>query len=581
MTPPPGLGDNANEADRTDDLGRPSGAVSGSGISGGAISGESALASFGASGPLSGHRVGGRYELVAPIASGGMARVWEGRDTVLNRPVAVKILHPHLATDRGFLLRFRREAVAAAGLSHRSIVSIYDTVSCEDPDSIDGIEAIVMELINGNTLRTILDRTGRLSASDAVKLGTQIADALGEAHRCGTVHRDIKPSNIMFCSDGRVIVTDFGIAKAGEDTDLTVTGTLLGTAKYLAPEQVHGDDVDPRADLYALGVVLFEVLTGRAPFQADTDAATALARLHQEPPRPSRFQPDVPNDLDVIVHRLLQRDPNDRFRDAADLRAALSGVRPETSLPDSTLILDHPEDEEYDDYDDYDEDPESFLRSERSWILPALALFLVATGLVVAGVLLSQSDLGRRVIDSARPESTETTTVGPPPSDGSVTTNLAPIDVVVEPTVLGAQDIDFLGDGNENPDSVSLAFDDDDDTAWKTDTYKRLAFGNLKTGVGYLVDLGGNAEVTRIKLETNSRDWSLSFYLLDEFVPDVNAWGEPIEVAEDESGNETFDVEGVGRYLLVWITEPGLSDDGPDEDEEDDFRFELAEIEIS
>lgn len=528
--------------------------------------------------------VGGRYELVRPIASGGMARVWEGRDSVLNRPVAVKILHPHLATDRGFLLRFQREAVAAARLSHRSIVSIFDTVS--EP----GTEAIVMELIHGNTLRAVLDQVGRVSAKDAVELGLQIADALDEAHRAGIVHRDIKPSNILFCSDRRVMVTDFGIAKAGEDTDLTVTGTLLGTAKYLSPEQVLGEEVDPRADLYSLGVVLFEALTGRAPFQADTDAATALARLHQEPPQVLQLQPDIPADLNDLVYRLMRRDRNDRFANALDLGAALSGVRTEFVHPDHTLMLAEPDTERLDidtfTEDEYDED-ESFLRSERTWMLPALALALVACGLLVAGVLISTSDFGKSVIegagirDNSQNEGQAADNSGNQDSSPGGTTILNPIQVLVEPSVVAARSVDFEGDNEESPRSVDLAFDGDDDTSWRTETYHGPSFGRLKTGVGYLIDFGGIARVSEVQLETNSRDWSLSFYIMDEFVADPSRWGEPVAVATKESGNEDFDVEGTGRLLLIWITEPGTSDDGPDEDEDDDFRFELAEIEVS
>ena len=548
-----------------------------------------------------GYLVGGRYELIKPIASGGMARVWEGRDTVLNRPVAVKVLHPHLATDRGFLLRFRREAIAAARLSHRSIVAIYDTVT--EPATTSnagvanaGIEAIVMELIDGDTLRTTLDQVGKLSPTDVVQLGRQIADALDAAHRAGIVHRDIKPSNILFCSDRRIMVTDFGIAKAGEDTDLTVTGTLLGTAKYLAPEQVNGDLVDPRADLYALGIVLFEALTGQAPFQADTDAATALARLHQSPPRASQFQPDVPSDLDAIIHRLMARSPDERQSSASELSSALSGVRPEYIHPDHTLVLaDHEPGELDTDFEDEEEYEEGFLRSERSWMVPAMALVLVAAGLLVAGVLIA-SNLGQSVIDSPGVDDSEQTTSeittpaaepgtdDPEPSNN--TTVLSPGEVIdVDASIVGARAIDFEGDGEEHDDRVGLAFDGDDDTAWTTDTYHGELFGRLKTGVGYLIDMGGTATVSEVRMETNSRHWSISFYLMDEFVEDKTAdksgWGEPIAIANNESGNERIRMEGTGRWLLLWITDPGTSDDGSDEDEEDDHRFELAELEVS
>ena len=201
-----------------------------------------------------------------------MAQVRRATDEVLGREVAIKILHPHLAADPVLVDRFRREAVAAARLTHPAIVAIYDTVA------EDGINAIVMELIEGITLRQFLDQRGPLDPTDAVDIITGVAEALQVAHEAGIVHRDVKPANILLCDDRRVKVTDFGIAKAGVGGDLTETGTMIGTAKYLAPEQVRGESVDPRTDIYALGVVLYECLTGVAPFEADTDASTAVPR---------------------------------------------------------------------------------------------------------------------------------------------------------------------------------------------------------------------------------------------------------------------------------------------------------------
>src|SRR3954463_12314876 len=207
-------------------------------------------------GTETGRVINGRYRLDRLVASGGMAQVWDATDEVLARRVAVKVLHPHLAADESFVARFRREAVAAARLSHPSIVSIYDT--CSD----DGCEAIVMELVDGSTLRELLDERKWLEPGQAVTIIAEVADALETAHRGGVVHRDVKPANILLSSDGRVLVADFGIAKAGA-ADLTTTNTTLGTAKYLAPEQVEGNPVDGRADVYALGVVLYETLCGR------------------------------------------------------------------------------------------------------------------------------------------------------------------------------------------------------------------------------------------------------------------------------------------------------------------------------
>ena len=274
-----------------------------------------------------GTRLGDRYQLQRPLASGGMAQVWVATDTVLDRTVAVKILHPHLATDAAFVVRFRREAVASARLSHPSIVAVFDTVSG------NGVEAMVMELIEGRTLRALLDDVGALPIDEALHVGISIASALDEAHRAGIVHRDIKPANIMVATDNRVLVTDFGIAKAGTDADLTVTGTLLGTAKYLSPEQVTGEPIDPRSDLYSLGVLLFEALTGNVPFRADTDAATALARLHQDPPALRTLRPNVPAELDAIVAKLMARRPDDRFTRASAVQEALVRLRANQAVP--------------------------------------------------------------------------------------------------------------------------------------------------------------------------------------------------------------------------------------------------------
>ncbi len=272
----------------------------------------------------------GRYRLDRPLASGGMAQVWEGTDTVLEREVAVKILHPHLSHDPSLLQRFRTEAVAAARLNHHAIVAVYDTCSEH------GLEAIVMELVHGRTLRAWLDEHGPLTSLRTAELGARVADALQTAHAAGLVHRDVKPANLLLCDDGRVLITDFGIAKLRDDTDLTQTGTLLGTAKYLAPEQVEGGPVDGRTDVYALGIVLYETVCGRPPFSADSQTATALARLTTDPVPPSRLRADVPPSLERVILRCLARDPAGRWPSAATLRDALAAV----ATDDDAAVLD-------------------------------------------------------------------------------------------------------------------------------------------------------------------------------------------------------------------------------------------------
>lgn len=571
----------------------------------------------------SGFRVGGRYELTEPIATGGMAQVWRALDTILDRPVAVKILHPHLATDAGFLVRFRREAVAAARLSHPGIVAIYDTVSA------DGLEAIVMELIDGRTLRMVLDETPMLSPSDTTIVGVQVADALAEAHRGGVVHRDIKPSNVLLCSDRRVMVTDFGIAKAGEDTDLTVTGTLLGTAKYLSPEQVRGEDVDPRSDLYSLGVVLFEALAGQPPFKAETDAATALARLHSDAPPLQQFRPDVPADLAEIVMRLLARDPDHRFARAVDLRAVLDGSGTQAAAPPigQTTVADSPASEPTVPLatapptqplsptntstpganldhpatsgpalqsarqdaavgvdptpSEPNNDDHSFVHSERSWLVPALVVVLLAGALLVAAILIS-----RGVTDgstSADPDRDSEDSVPIDDVESTATTPLSNIQEVEEASIVSATSFDPEGDDQEeNQRLVPNAFDGDDQTSWRTTTYRSANFGRLKSGVGLLLSMGGLATVSEVEFSTPTIAWSVEIYVGDDFSGPPDTWGEPVATArylgQEDVDLDFPDVEGT--TVLFWITDHGLSDDRDDEPGPD-HRFELLEIQVS
>jgi serine/threonine-protein kinase len=252
-----------------------------------------------------------------------MAAVWVADDPVLSRRVAVKILREDLAADERTRARFRHEAIAAARLNHPNVVATYDT------GDDDGTAYIVMELIDGPTLRQVLHEQGRLPIGDAIRIGIQVADALEAAHRAGIVHRDVKPPNVLVPPGRPVKVTDFGIAKATGGDDLTRTGAVMGTARYLSPEQVNGKPTDARTDVYALGLLLYEMLCGRPPFGGDTDVSTAMARLTTSVPSIRAQRAGVPQSLDDIVHRCLARDPARRFASAADVRAALGGVRPD------------------------------------------------------------------------------------------------------------------------------------------------------------------------------------------------------------------------------------------------------------
>ena len=278
--------------------------------------------------PGVGRVLAGRYRLVAPIARGGMAEVWEAHDEVLSRPVAAKVLQSHLAADGIFLERFRREAVTAARLAHPGIVATVDTGFDQ------GTAFIVMELVRGRNLRQWLDSYGRMEPWQAVAVARQVADALGYAHQAGLVHRDVKPANILLIEDEwgglRVKVTDFGIAKAGQESgaDLTRTGMVLGTPKYLSPEQIRGAEPDPRADVYSLGVVLYEMLVGSPPYVGETDMATALAHLGDKVPKPSASVRGLPSGLDKVVVELLAKSQDRRIPSAVEARRRLDALGP-------------------------------------------------------------------------------------------------------------------------------------------------------------------------------------------------------------------------------------------------------------
>ncbi|MGH9046288.1 MAG: Stk1 family PASTA domain-containing Ser/Thr kinase [Acidimicrobiales bacterium] len=259
-----------------------------------------------------------RYELTHLIARGGMAEVYRARDRLLDRPVALKVLFPELSVDRAFVERFRREAQAAAKLSHPNIVPVFDWG--EDAGSY----FIVMEFIDGHALSAVLREAGPLEPGRAAQITAQVAAALASAHRHGVVHRDIKPGNVLITEDGQVKVTDFGIARAvNTEESLTQTGAVMGTATYFSPEQAEGLGVDARTDIYSLGVVLFEMLTGRPPFLGDTPVSVASKHVRDIPPTPSELLDTVPPELEAVAMKAMAKQPDLRYQSAEDFRADL------------------------------------------------------------------------------------------------------------------------------------------------------------------------------------------------------------------------------------------------------------------
>jgi serine/threonine protein kinase len=263
-----------------------------------------------------------RYHTNRPLGSGGMADVYLAHDEVLNRDVALKILSRRCASDNGLVERFRSEARSAASLSHPNIVSIYDRGETED-----GTYYIVMEYVPGGTLKECILRKGPLSPNMAAAVATQVAEALEEAHRNGVIHRDIKPQNILITDWGDVKVADFGIARAASSSTATETGWIMGTAHYVSPEQVGGEPVSPRSDLYSLGVVLYEMLTGELPYDAESPIGIAMQHVEGRLRTPREVDPSIPEGINAVAVRLLAKDSKDRHPDATSLLEDLDRIK--------------------------------------------------------------------------------------------------------------------------------------------------------------------------------------------------------------------------------------------------------------
>lgn len=493
-----------------------------------------------------GRQLHSRYRLIDPLARGGMAEVWEGVDEVLARPVALKLLHPHLAANESFRERFRREAVSAARLAHPNIVATFDTG--ED----DGTAFIVMELVKGQTLRQLLEEKGALPPAAVVAVGTQIAEALHHAHGAGLVHRDVKPANVLVCDPEpgstdavpRVKVADFGIARAatGDGADLTQPGALLGTAKYLAPEQIEGKPPEARSDVYSLGVVLYELLTGRPPFVADTEVATAMAHLHQDPLRPRQVRAGIPRSLDAVVTKAMAKDPQSRYQSASELGNALRAVDLDFDDAIPSVVRDPTPPSGI---------APSFRQTERTWLVPAAVIVLLAGALVGLGVLFSRSDVGRGILRGNG--GSETATEG------------------TEVTAVAVHSFDPQGDDRtENEDRTPAVIDGDPMTMWSTVRYETREFGGLKEGVGLSFELAEPMTLRRLRVSSPTTGWDARVYVADSPGSRLSDWGSSVAEQKGIGGSAEFDLEDTeGRAVLVWITRLG-----------DHGRVEVAEVTI-
>jgi eukaryotic-like serine/threonine-protein kinase len=523
-----------------------------------------------------GRVLGNRYQLVEPVARGGMATVWIADDPVLSRRVAVKVLRADLAADDATRVRFRNEAIAAARLNHPNIVSTFDT------GDDDGTAYIVMELVEGTNLRQVIDDHGGLPVRDVLRIGRQVADALDAAHQAGLVHRDVKPANVLVPAhpdgdgtgrrdaarstaadapradgipQGPVKVTDFGIAKAtGGSDELTRTGMVMGTARYLAPEQVNGRTADARTDVYALGLLLYEMCCAHPPFGGDTDIATAMARLTTTPPSIRAERRDVPRALDDLVHRCLARDPAKRFASAAAVGHALdivagragstraaAGSSPKAAPQLSPVAATRPA------AAPAAARPATPTRRRRrgSWLWLAV-VFVVAAAAGVGAYLVVRDRTGDDGGGGAAAASSAT----PADEVGFTVTDFDPFDSDVPP--------------RENPEQVDAVRDDDPESAWGTERY--LDFSE-KPGVGLRLDLDADAAVSSVTVSTRQSGWSGEIHLSEEdgaSLTDFSSWGAAVASGTDVGVSHRFaiDPSRTARTVLVWFTALPTGPDG-------------------
>jgi len=470
--------------------------------------------------PVSGDLIADRYELEELCGSGGMSSVFRARDRQLDRRVAIKILHPRYADEGEYVERFRREARSVARLSHPNIVTVIDRG--ED----GGRQYIVFEFVDGENLKELVSRSGRLPVRRALEVTLAVADGLAFAHENGLVHRDVKPQNVLLSGEGEVKVTDFGIARSLDvDHGMTQTGTVLGTSNYLSPEQASGNPVSPATDVYSLGVVLWELLTGDVPFPGDNFVAVALRHINERPPSVRELRPDVPARLAAAVARALEKEPDRRFASmadfAAELRACLAQLDDEETEPRPALAP-------------LAQRARARVRRRRRPLAYAVAALAVA-GAAFAAVVLLDGGAGTGGGGSGGG--------GPAGGGGSAVTLQGVGDYYYEPRD---------GSADTHAGTAFAATDGDMGTTWYTQTYDSQDFGGLLGGLGLVLDAGSPVELSALTVETPTPG----------FVAEVEVGGSqagPFEVdssSQTVGAKTTFTLDGKsGQYYVVLITQ--------------------------
>lgn len=452
-----------------------------------------------------------RYELEELVGTGGMSSVFKAHDRLLDRNVALKVLHQHYTDDEEYLERFRREARSVAQLSHPGIVTVIDR------GEADGRQFIVFEFVDGENLKEFVEREGPLSVDEALELAAAIARALAFAHTQGLVHRDVKPQNVLLNGDGLPKVTDFGIARSLEiEHGVTQTGTVLGTSNYIAPEQASGERVDAQTDVYSLGVVLFELLTCEVPFEGENFVAVALKHINEAPPSVLDRRGDVPPRVAAAIDRALAKDPRRRFASMDAFADELEAARAELRAggdPAATMVVtprEHPR----------------APRTHSPFPLLIALLALLALGVIAAAAIAIHNGHGLGIVAVHK-------------------ANESPAKAVA---LSAAGSYDPAGDGSEHAADVAKAVDHNAATAWTTEHYRSFT----KPGVGLVLAAPDASALRRLTIESDTPGYTAQIKSGDSPSGTFAA----VSSSQTVGSSTTFTLTGKrARYYLIWITQ--------------------------
>jgi serine/threonine-protein kinase len=486
----------------------------------------------------------GRYRLEAKLGSGGMSTVYLARDDTLDRAVAVKVMHREMSEQADQLERFRQEARAVAKLSHPNVVAVID--AGED----GGHPYIVFEYVEGETLKQRISRIGALDPQEALAYAIEVARGLTVAHARNMVHRDIKPQNVLIDSEGRAKLTDFGISRQLEQDGMTATGRVLGTTDYVAPEQAMGHPVDPRSDIYSLGVVLYEMLIGQVPFHADSQVGVAMKHVNEELPDVQARRPEVSAAAALVVERATAKEPAERYQDVGemidDLSTALEveAARAGSTTGEATTVLEAVP------------APKRKLSSRARLSGAAVALLVLVVGGAIAAVLLISSGGGGGGALKGKGEKI---------------------------AISSATDYDPQGDDEEDPETVSFAVDGNPTgTAWSSEHYDTPTFAGTKTGpdpgVGLYVTAKSLAKPTEMVVRTPTPGWDAEIYAANSGPPEeLSEWGEPVGSVTNAASVEEVDLHlsSPAKYFLIWFNKAA-----PARDQEGRYQVEISDVKL-